>query len=153
MTIKSTPLPALLVAAALALTACGSSGEDDGPSRDQFVTAASAICDDVNAQLRELSAATTTQSEIRAALARSIVIMRDGTARLAGVEVPEDLAADYDRLVDLMEQQTDQARKLQPAYAARDEALTTRISTVSQRLSTEANALATSIGLDACVIA
>lgn len=108
----------LLVALALGIAACGSSGPKP-LSAAQLRAQATAVCQDVGRQVRALQLSATAAS-MRTSLARAAAVLSDGVARLHALTPPRQLASRYDLFVAWKASQRDAARELSRAGGRAD---------------------------------
>lgn len=160
---------ALLVAATLALSACGGDSDSDSGSattptttapaatapaaetltRADFVAQAEAICTATNAKLRRLGQPPDTAAFV-AIGTRAVAITGAARDQLSQLTPPSELQLDYDRLLDLLGTQTAITVRMVRAAQAGDDAtigtLNGEVTTANQR----SDAVASRLGLDAC---
>jgi hypothetical protein len=88
---------------ALLLAACGG---DDGPSREDFVAEADALCERLNERIEEVNEREPQNlEELRGVLDDGLEITEEGLDQFRELEVPDEVEEDVDRYLDAAEEQ------------------------------------------------
>ena len=97
----------------LALSACG---DDDGPSREDYIADADALCERINERIEDVNEPRPTDlDELRELLDEAIEVTREGTEELEELEPPEEIEDDVD---DFLASARDQGQLLEDARDA-----------------------------------
>jgi hypothetical protein len=138
-------LIAVCGAAALA-AACGG---DDRLSREELVAQADAICAKHEERLDALEEPESIE-DVEAFAAEARPIFEEGVEELKDLEPPEDVQEDYDRWIELSEENVAAIGNLEQAAADGDAGRVQEIVSESQAKEQEADRLAQGIGLREC---
>jgi hypothetical protein len=115
-------------ACVLVVLVAGCGGGGGRLSASQFRAQANGICGDYNARIKkaagDLSAADTTR--IASALDKVIPLVREGESKLHRLKPPQDLQSDWDRWLQLGDEQIPIAEKLRDAAKSSDAAAFTK---------------------------
>jgi len=134
----------------LLLAACGgSSSEDNSLTADQFRQQADSICRQYEGKIQAL-ASPSSLDDLGDFVDQVIPIIEEGNGKLAGLQPPDDLADDWDRAMELQDQNLGVAKDLQQAIRDQD---TARVQELLQKLEetdAKSNQIARSIGLQDC---
>jgi hypothetical protein len=88
----------LLLVPLLALAACGG---DDGPSREDYIAEADALCERINEEIEEVNEPEPTDLEsLRELLDAGLDLTREGLEELQEIEPPEELEDEVDEFLD-----------------------------------------------------
>jgi hypothetical protein len=136
--------------AALLLAGC-EIGEDGGSGeKERFVQQADSVCQQYADRIGGIPAPQTFLRDFAVYMRRAVPIAREQNRELRGLTPPEDTAADFRRMLELLDQQLDlAARAGEEAYAGRDG----RAQAVLQQSlvpANEAARIASRIGLTTC---
>jgi hypothetical protein len=137
-------------AAALFLAACGGGGGDgQSLSAEEFRQQADAICKQYEDKLSELGSPSSLD-DLGDFVDKAVPIIEEGNNKLAELEAPDDLSGDWDRAMELQDENLQVARDLQKAIQDND---TARVQELVSKLNTtdaESTRLARNIGLENC---
>jgi hypothetical protein len=136
------------VGALLAATGCGA-GDDGRLSEEEFLDRGNRICADLET---DLDAVEEPQSldELSTQLTESQRIFEDALGELRDLRPPEDLQADYDRLLSTGDDALEAIDRVKQAADEGDVAEVQRIVQEAQQADEESDAIARDLGLDAC---
>jgi hypothetical protein len=134
----------------LLLAACGGgSSEDHALTADQFRQQADSICMQYEDKIKALGSPSSL-ADLGDYVDQVIPIISEGNDKLANLQPPEDLADDWDRAMELQDQNLGVAEDLQRAIRDQDRA---RVQELLQELDDKdarANEIARGIGLQDC---
>jgi hypothetical protein len=139
-------------AAALFLAACGGGGGGGGGqslSAEEFRQQADAICKQYEDKLNELGSPSSLD-DLGDFVDKAVPIIEEGNNKLAELEAPDVLSGDWDRAMELQDENLQVARDLQKAIHDND---TARVQELVSKLDTtdaESTRLARNIGLENC---
>jgi hypothetical protein len=140
---------AAMGAVAVLIAACGGGGGGEALSAEEFRQQADAICKDYEGQINDLGSPNSLD-ELPAFVDKVIPIIEEGNAKLADLEPPDELAEDWDRAMELQNENLDVAHDLQDAIHDQDTARVqddlTKLNATDQR----SNEIARKIGLEDC---
>jgi hypothetical protein len=140
----------LATLATLVLAACGGGGGgSESLSADEFRQQADALCKEFEQKLDDLGTPSSAD-ELGSFVDNAIPIIEDGNDALAELEPPEELAADWDRALELQKQNLEVARDLQDAIHDNDLTKVQELVTKLDETDAESTALARKIGLEEC---
>jgi hypothetical protein len=143
-------LAALATLAAAVLGACGGGdGSGERLSEEEFREQANAICTDYNEQIADLGTPTS-PADIPDYVERGIPIIEEGIAKLRELNPPEDIADDYDTMLDETEKAIPAARQLSDAAADQDAEAVQEAISLGQEADAESDRIARELGLDEC---
>ena len=143
-------LAALAAFSAAVLAACGGGdGSGERLSEEEFREQANAICADYNEQIADLGTPTS-PADIPDYVERGIPIIEEGIAKLRELNPPEELADDYDRMLDETEKAIPAARQLSEAAADQDAEAVQEAISLGQEADAESDRVARELGLDEC---
>lgn len=158
-----TTTTSLLAAAALALGACGDSGDGENPTptRASYIEKTDALCEDSNKRTLKLNrdlqrAAETAEGNadllkrLAPILRRGYGSVRDNAIAFRAVEAPPADEARIERIRKAYDRQADLARKLADAAADGDSARFRSVSAQQRRLVVSARRLARGYGFKEC---
>lgn len=138
------------IAAALPLSACGSSSSSGGTlTKDQWLTQANAICQQAHAQTSAIPQPTSAAG-VAPALTQTITIVQAAVDNLKALKNPAEIQSDLDAFIKASENTIDIAKKAQSQFAAGDSngamATIQQLDTADQA----SDPLATKLGLTEC---
>lgn len=139
----------ILAAVAAVLVGCGGGGGSDRLSADEFRQQANAVCDKYDAKITAL--APSSGADVASSVEKVIPLIEQGLAELRALNPPEELADDYDRMLDETAKAIPAARKLADAAANQDTAAMQEALQEGRRASDESDRIATELGLTQCV--
>jgi hypothetical protein len=139
-----------VLGAAAVIAGCGG-GSSDSSSADDFRQQADEICADANDRLAAVPAPQT-NAQILDSLQAGLPIQADELARLKALDPPEDLQADFDQAVDLLQQRQDAIQAAADKIANGDDAATVIQQSDAQidDLRAQAQGKAKDLGLTVC---
>ena len=147
---------AVAVLCAVALAAgCGGGGdggENGGGERltaEEFVQQADAICADTNQQLDELNEPENVD-DLAALAAEAVSISEQSVDALRELRPPEELQGQFDRALELLDQQNALGRELVTAAEDGDQEQIQAIVAEGEPIQTEAREIAGDLGLTEC---
>ena len=112
---------AVAVGLAVFLLAGCEIGDEGGGEPDRFVQQADAVCEDYRQRIGGIPPPQTFLRDFAVYMRRAVPIARELNRELRGLRPPEDSADDYDRMIDLLDQQLDLAERAgEEAYAGRE---------------------------------
>jgi hypothetical protein len=140
-----------IAAAALSLVAagCGGSGGDQALTADEFRQQADAICKVYEGKISDLGSPSSLD-ELPDYVDKVIPIIEEGNGKLADLNPPEELSDDWDRAMELQDQNLKVAHDLQDAIHDRDTAKVQELLTKLNATDAKSNAIARKIGLEDC---
>jgi hypothetical protein len=162
---RPTAVLGVLATLAIALAGCGGGDDTTGStggasgatgaggaaplSQEEFVSQADAICDDVNNQLRDLTAPTANDLQsIADYTQQGIAIVEPAFQQFEAITPPEDLQGKWDDYLSAAQRQLELDKQLQAAADAGDSKQTQQLIQQLQALDTDA--LAKDLGLGTC---
>jgi uncharacterized lipoprotein len=141
-----------MVVAALGLTACGSSSDDKGPSKADFVAKANGICTTAKKQIADIKVPNDLQTNPQAAAAyftKVSAAFDSGVADLKKVEAPDALKSDYDAYVAKQGEYATKVAAIRDKAKAKDASGLDDLKNLDG-INKETDAAATKAGLKAC---
>jgi hypothetical protein len=140
-----------IAAAALSLVAagCGGDGGDQALTADDFRQQADAICKQYEGKISDLGSPSSLD-ELPDYVDKVIPIIEEGNGKLADLNPPEELSDDWDRAMELQDQNLKVAHDLQDAIHERDTAKVQELLTKLNATDAQSNAIARKIGLEDC---
>lgn len=140
-----------IAAAALSLVAagCGGDGGDQALTADDFRQQADAICKQYEGKISDLGSPSSLE-ELPDYVDKVIPIIDEGNGKLADLNPPEELSDDWDRAMELQDQNLKVAHDLQDAIHERDTAKVQELLTKLNATDARSNAIARKIGLEDC---
>jgi hypothetical protein len=142
--------PAIILAVVAAVVAgCGGDGGSDRLSTAEFRQQANAICGEFDAKIAAIGAPTSPE-DIPEFVEKGIPLIQQGLAELRALNPPEELEADYNRMLDETAKAIPAARKLADAAAKQDAAAVQEALQEGEEADAESDRLATKLGLDRC---
>jgi hypothetical protein len=139
-------------AAALFLAACGGGGGGGGGqslTAEEFRQQADALCKQYEDKLNELGAPSSLD-DLGNFVDEAVPIIEEGNNKLAELEPPDELSGDWDRAMELQDENLQVARDLQQAIRDNDTARVQELVTMLDSTDAESARLARSIGLENC---
>ena len=134
----------------LLLAACGGgSGEDHTLTADQFRQQADSICRQYEAKVRALGSPSSLD-DLGGYVDQVIPIIAEGNGKLADLQPPEELADDWDRAMELQDQNLGVAKDLQQAIHDQDTAKVQELLQTLDETDAKSNQIARGIGLKDC---
>jgi len=140
----------LSIAAAFAAAGCGGDGGGgEALSAEEFREQADSICNDFEAQLREVEPPTS-PDDIERFVDEAVPIIEDGTGELNSLQAPSEFQDEWDRVVEINEGNLDTIRAVRDALDNDDLAEAQRLMEEAGSNEEEADQLARDIGLTEC---
>jgi hypothetical protein len=139
-------------AAAFFLAACGGGGGGGGGqslNAEEFRQQADAICKQYEDKLSELGSPSSLD-DLSAFVDKAVPILAEGNDKLAELEAPDDLSADWDRAMELQDENLQVARDLQKAIHDNDTARVQELVSKLDATDAESTRLARNVGLENC---
>jgi hypothetical protein len=139
-------------AAALFLAACGGGGGGGSAqslTAEEFRQQADAICKQYEDKLSELGSPSSLD-DLSAFVDKAVPILAEGNDKLAELEAPDDLSADWDRAMELQDENLQVARDLQKAIHDNDTARVQELVSKLDATDAESTRLARNVGLENC---
>jgi hypothetical protein len=133
----------------LLLAACGGGGSGQSLSADEFRQQADAICKDYEGKIKDLGSPNSLD-ELPAFVDKVIPIIEEGNGKLADLQPPDELAKDWDRAMELQNENLDVAHDLQDAIHDQDTARVQEDLTKLNATDQQSNEIARKIGLEDC---
>lgn len=133
------------------LAGCGGGG-GDRLSKEDFQQQANAVCKKYDAKIKALGQPTS-PADIPEFVEKGIPVIQQGIAELRALRPPEELQADYDRMLDETEKAIPAARKLADAAEKQDAAAVQEAIKAGNDADQASDRLATKLGLSECVAA
>ena len=133
----------------LLLAACGGGGGDQSLSADEFRQQADAICKDYEGKIKDLWSPNSLD-ELPAFVDKVTPIIEEGNGKLADLQPPDELAEDWDRAMELQNENLDVAHDLQDAIHDQDTARVQEDLTKLNATDQQSNEIARKIGLEDC---
>jgi hypothetical protein len=137
---------------ALAFAGCGGNGGggDGGElSAEEFRQQADAICADYDQRIEDLGQPESL-AQLNEFIDRAIPIIEEGFAKLRELDPPEELQADWDRAMELNEENLELTRELRDASEAEDQERVQEILAQAGENEQETDRLARELGLARC---
>jgi len=131
------------------LAACGGGGGGQSLSADEFRQQADAICKDYEGKIKDLGSPNSLD-ELPAFVDKVIPIIEEGNGKLADLQPPDQLAEDWDRAMELQNENLDVAHDLQDAIHDQDTARVQEDLTKLNATDQQSNEIARKIGLEDC---
>ncbi len=139
-------------AAALFLAACGGGGGGGGGqslSAEEFRQQADAICKQYEDKLNELDSPSSLD-DLADFVDKAVPIIEEGNNKLAELEAPDDLSGDWDRAMELQDENLQVTRDLQKAIHDNDTARVQELVSKLDATDAESTRLARKVGLASC---
>jgi len=137
------------IGVAVLIAACGGGGGDQTLSADEFRKQADSICTEYEGRIGDLQSPSSLD-ELPDFVDEVIPIIEEGNAKLADLNPPEELASDWDRAMELQDQNLEVAHDLQDAIHDNDTAKVQELLTKLNETDAQSNAIARKIGLEDC---
>jgi hypothetical protein len=110
-----------LVLAALLLAGCEIGGDGGSTEKEQFIQQADSVCQQYGDRIGGIPAPQTFLRDFAVYMRRAVPIARAQNRELRAMTPPEDQAADFNRMIQLLDQQLDLAAQAgEEAYAGRE---------------------------------
>jgi hypothetical protein len=122
---------------------CGGNGKED------FQKQANAICERYDAKINALGTPSS-PADIPQFVEKAIPIIQQGVAELRALKPPQELAGDYNRMLDETEKAIPAARDLADAASKNDAAAVQKALEEGNTANQNSDRLATKIGLSGC---
>jgi hypothetical protein len=139
-------------AAALFLAACGGGGGGGGGqslSAEEFRQQADAICNQYEDKLNELDSPSSLD-DLADFVDKAVPIIEEGNNKLAELEAPDDLSGDWDRAMELQDENLQVTRDLQKAIHDNDTARVQELVSKLDATDAESTRQARKVGLESC---
>jgi hypothetical protein len=139
-------------AAALFLAACGGGGgggAGQSLSAEEFRQQADAICKQYEDKLDELDSPSSLD-DLGNFVDKAVPIIEEGNNKLSELDPPDDLSSDWDRAMELQDENLQVARDLQKAIHDNDTARVQELVTKLDATDAESTRLARNVGLENC---
>ncbi len=140
---------ALVIALALGSAGCGGEGGGERLTAQEFRDQANRICTDLDKELEGLGDPGSLD-ELSTQLEAGREIFEDALGQLRGLRPPEDLQADYDRLLATGDDALEALSSMQEAAEDGDAEEVQQIATEAEREDQTSDEIAQGLGLDAC---
>ena len=145
-----TRLAAIALLAAAGALAGGCAGGNDGRlSEAEFREQANAICVEYDQRIEDLGEPGSLE-EVPEFVNEAIPIIEEGLAELRELEPPEELEADYDRMLDETERSVGVAERLRDAAAEGDQQAVQDALEEGTAADSESDRIARDLGLEEC---
>jgi hypothetical protein len=140
----------LVLAGSLLAAACGGDGGGSGElSADEFRQQADAICEDFEQRLDDVEPPTS-PDDIQRFVNEAFPIIEEGTGQLNDLDPPDEFQDEWDRVVEINEENLDTIRSVRDALEDNDIAEAQRLIQEAGGNEEEADQLARDIGLTKC---
>jgi hypothetical protein len=139
----------LVVAAILGLAACGGGGGGGGSSAGEFRQQADAICAKYEDKINTLGSPTSLD-ELADFVGQAVPIIEQGNNELKSLEPPDELADDWDRAMQIQDENLETTRDLQDAIRDQDDAKVQELLGKLNSAQDESNQIAQKLGLQNC---
>ena len=133
----------------LAASGCGGGGGGEPLTKEEFARQGNEVCQEFDRQIEALGAPQSLDA-VEDFANRSAEIARDGRDELEDLEPPEELVADYDRLLEMLDAEIEDIERLGEAAADNDQAAAQTIIAEGAAKSEASDRLARELGLDDC---
>jgi hypothetical protein len=134
----------------LLVAACGGgTSEDHALTADQFRRQADAICTQYEGKIKALGSPSSLD-DLGDYVDQVIPIIAEGNGKLADLQPPEELADDWDRAMELQDQNLGVAKDLQHAIRDQDTAEVQELLQKLDETDAKSNQIARGIGLEDC---
>ena len=137
------------MAAAAVFAACGGGGGDQALSANEFRQQADAICTEYEGKIEDVGSPSSLD-ELPDFVDKVIPIIEEGNSKLADLNPPDELADDWDRAMELQDQNLEVAHDLQDAIHDNDTAKVQELLSKLNETDAQSNAIARKIGLEDC---
>jgi hypothetical protein len=137
-------------AAVFFLAACGGGGGDgQSLSAEEFRQQADAVCKQYEDKLNELGSPNSLD-DLGNFVDEAVPIIEEGNNKLAELEPPDELSSDWNRAMELQDENLQVARDLQKAIHDNDTARVQELVTKLDATDAESTRLARNVGLENC---
>jgi hypothetical protein len=134
----------------LLLAACGGgSGEEQRLTADQFRQQADAICKQYEDKINALGSPNSL-AELGNFVDKAVPIIEEGNEKLGALQPPEELADDWERAMDLQDQNLGVAKDLQQAIRDQDTPKVQELLAKLDETDAQSNQIARNMGLEEC---
>jgi hypothetical protein len=134
----------------LFLAACGGgSGEEQQLTADQFRQQADAICKQYEEKINALGSPNSL-ADLGDFVDKAVPIIEEGNDKLAALQPPEELADDWNRAMDLQDQNLGVAKDLQQAIHEKDATKVQELLAKLDETDAQSNQIARNMGLEEC---
>jgi hypothetical protein len=137
------------LAAAGVLAACGGGGGEQALSADEFRQQADAICTEYEGRIEDVGSPSSLD-QLPDFVDKVIPIIEEGNSKLADLNPPDELADDWDRAMELQDQNLEVAHDLQDAIHDNNTAEVQELLAKLNETDAQSNAIARKIGLEDC---
>jgi hypothetical protein len=142
-------LALVLVLAAALVAGCGGGGNGGAPSADEFRQQADAVCAKYEQKLNALGEPASPE-DLADFVDKAVPIIEQGNAELNDLDPPDELQDDWDRAMDLQNENLETTRDLRDAVRDNDPARIQELVAKLDSTTAESNRLAENMGLDKC---
>lgn len=147
-------LAVLAAGAAVLLAACGGGGGNEGAASAgltpaEFRQQADAVCAKFEQKLDALGAPSSLD-DLSEFVDQAVGIIEEGNAEMATLEPPDELATDWNRAMELQNQNLAKVRELQQAIEDNDTGRTQQLFNELNETQDESTQLARKMGLEKC---
>ncbi len=143
------PAIALLAAAGLIAVGCGGGGDGGRLSEAEFRAQANAVCLKYDERIEALGEPESLE-EVPEFVDQALPIIEEGVAELRELEPPEELEADYDRMLAETERSVGVAQRLRDAAAEGDQQALQDAFEEGNAADSQSDRIARELGLDEC---
>ena len=133
---------------AFVLAACGG-GEGDELTAEEFRQQADSICADYEGRLDELGAPSSPE-DLQRYVDEAVPIFEEGTTELEDLNPPGELEDDWNRVMEINQEQLENVRELQEAAEEGDQARLGELLAEADQARLESDRLASELGLQEC---
>jgi hypothetical protein len=134
---------------ALVLGGCGGDGGGDELTADEFRQQADSICAEFEGRLNELGTPESLD-DLQNFVSDAVPIIEEGNSQLHELNPPDELQEDWDRAMEINDQQLETVRDLRDAAEDGDQARVQELLQEGEEANAEADQLAAELGLQDC---
>lgn len=142
-------LALVLVLAAALVAGCGGGGNGGAPSADEFRQQADAVCAKYEQKLNALGEPASPE-DLADFVDKAVPIIEQGNTELNELDPPDELQDDWDRAMELQNENLETTRDLRDAVRDNDPARIQELVAKLDSTTAESNRLAENMGLDKC---